>query len=54
MKTAITRKNPFSCITAWFKRGGRIYYSKDSERKVFFYLTIILLIAGVLAKYNII
>lgn len=40
-------------VATWFKTGGRIYYSKEKERKVFFYLTIAILIAGILTKFNV-
>lgn len=31
-------------------KNGRVYYKKESERKLFFVLTIIMLLLGILAK----
>jgi hypothetical protein len=30
--------------------GGKIYFSKETERKLFFILTIVMLIAGICSK----
>lgn len=29
---------------------GRIYFSKETERRVFFYMTLIMLVAGIISK----
>lgn len=34
-------------------RDGRLYFSKTTERKFFFVLTVIMLICGVLAKIGV-
>jgi len=31
-------------------RDGRLYFSKESERKVFFFMTMVMLLAGIGAK----
>ncbi|MBU0464787.1 MAG: hypothetical protein KKE12_14510 [Proteobacteria bacterium] len=31
-------------------KDGKIFFSKDSERKVFFYMTLIMLLMGIFAK----
>ncbi len=54
MKHAIMKRFSDAKAIAWFKTGGRIYFRKDAERKLFFYLTIAMLIAGILAKLDII
>lgn len=36
---------------SFFHKNGRIYFSKDTERKVFFVLTIIMLVSGIFAKF---
>ncbi len=33
-------------------KDGKIYFSKKTERKIFFVLTIIMLIAGIFAKLD--
>ena len=35
-------------------KNGKIYYSKDAEKKLFFILTIMMLLAGILVKAGII
>jgi len=35
-----------------FYKDGKIYFSKKTERKLFFLLTIIMLIAGIFAKLD--
>ena len=35
----------------FFHKNGRVYFSKDTERKIFFVLTIIMLVSGIFAKF---
>jgi hypothetical protein len=45
--TTISRK-------ALFRQGSRIWFTRENERRFYFYLTIIMLIIGILYKIGVI